>query len=156
MFSLFEWRDARARRIDIPPFKIIGNSQMLDLATTPPDDLSDLAARVGLGPRFARRWGREVVALLSSPRRAPEWQRSRRAEPLPAVVRKRLERLTAARDRIAEGLGLPGGLVCPKATLVSVAELSVPWSRSRIEAVGLVGWRHEQLADAFATSVEGL
>lgn len=154
LFSLFQWRDARARQVDVPPFKILGNSQMLDLAATPPEGIGELATRDGLGPRFTRRWGREVITVLANPDAAPEWRRSPRTEPIPAQVRTRLERLTAARDRVAESLGLPGGLVCPKATLMGLAALSTPWNPSLVGDAGLTGWRRSQLEEPFRASLE--
>lgn len=154
LFSLFQWRDARARQIDVPPFKILGNSQMLDLATTPPEGVAELATRDGLGPRFSRRWGREVIEVLGHPDVAPSWRRTPRTEPIPAQVQTRLQRLTAVRDQVAESLGLPGGLVCPKATLMSLAALAAPWDPKLVGEAGLAGWRRGQLEEPFRASLE--
>lgn len=149
VFTLYEWREAAARRMDVPPFKVLGNRPLLELAEDPVQSFDELPKRDGLGPRFTRRWGREVMALLDSPRRAPDRLRTPRQPSPPEAVRRRLERLTAVRDGEAERLGLPGGVLCPKATLTAVAELAPGSNRTTLRAAGLDGWRLDRLADGF-------
>jgi len=148
-FTLYEWREDVARRLDLPPFKVLGNRPLLELAEQPSERFDDLPARDGLGPRFARRWGREVIGLLESPRRAPDRVRSPRQPSPPEAMQRRLQRLTAVRDGEADRLGLPGGLLCPKATLTAIAELGADPTREALRSAGLEGWRFERLADGF-------
>ena len=148
-YTLYEWREGVARRLDLPPFKVLGNHPLLELAEQPVEHFNELPARAGLGPRFARRWGREVVELLVSPRRAPDRIRSPRQPSPPEAMQRRLQRLTAVRDGEADRLGLQGGLVCPKATLTAIAELGADPSRDALRSAGLDGWRFERLADGF-------
>ncbi len=153
-FSLYWWRDETARRLDVPPFRVLGNAQLLLLATTAPATLEEIAAVSGLGPRFARRWGHEVLELLRRPRRAP--QRERRtggAAPLTAEERRRLKALAAERDAVAAELGLDPGLLCPRATLERLALCSeAPRDPG---ACGLSGWRLEVLGERLAAALEG-
>jgi ribonuclease D len=149
--ELFCWRDEEARRLDLPPFKVLGNRPMIELSLAPPDGPGELARFPGLGPRFARRWGAEVARRLASPRGAPQRVRGERASSPTAVERRRLQRLVEVRDEIATRLGLQGGLVCPRATLQAIA--AAPGAASALDVAGLSGWRRELLGESFVAAL---
>jgi ribonuclease D len=121
---------------------------MVLLAQQPPANLRELAKVPGLGQRFARRWGTEVVRRLRRPRKAPPRARNERNHGPNAAQRRRIDALTEARNAVAKELGLPPGLVCPKAMLTSVA--TSPAGVDGMTDAGLTGWRHEVLARPFA------
>lgn len=149
-YSLFLWRDRAARSLDIPPFKVLGNRQLLELAEAAPRTLDRMSAIDGLGPRFLRRWGREVLRVLARPETAPPRQRGGNERiQLDAAQRRRLRALTAARDAQAERLGLDPGLLCPRAVLEALAACSAP----TLAGCGLDGWRREVLEGPFRDAV---
>jgi ribonuclease D len=149
-FTLFEWRECEAQRLDIPPFKVLGNKTLVALAETPPESLSELARVGGIGPRFVRRWGRQVMAAVARPDRAPERRPRRRDPDPPANVLRRAKRLADVRDRIAVEHGLDPGLVCPRAGILAVASHEPRCAcRGDLEAAGLTGWRLEILGGPF-------
>jgi len=128
LYSLHRWRDREARALDVPPFKILGNRQLMLLAQEPPADLAELGKTEGIGPRAVRRWGRELLRRLDRPQRAPERVPIPRAVKVEPVVRQRIKRL------------LGGAPVC--STVDDLAD------------AGLTGWRLEVLADDFLTALE--
>jgi len=146
--ALYRWREGEAERRDLPPFKVLGNRQLLMIAERAPSDLSDLAEIEGLGPRFARRWGQSVLKVLAKPGPAPA-RRRRQSQPRPtAEVRRRLRRLIEVRDAAATKLGLAPGLLAPRAIVQAVAEH--PPAAGGPAAAGLEGWRLELLGDEFS------
>lgn len=149
-YTLYEWRDAEARRLDVPPFKVLGNKPLVELARTPPETAAELANVDQLGPRFVRRWGRAVLRTLRTPKAAPTKRRGRkRPDVTPRVVR-RVKRLSAVRDRVAADLGLEPGLVCARACVTEVAKREpVAGTRANLDSAGLDGWRLEVLGEAF-------
>jgi ribonuclease D len=149
-FTLYEWRDAEARRLDVPPFKVLGNKPLVELARAAPRTTAELTEIDQLGPRFVRRWGSAVLRAVHRPRQAPRWQRAPRRPDHPPRVVRRLKRLIAVRDAVAGELGLQPGLVCPKACATALAELE-PAARTTAElaAAGLDGWRLEVLGTRF-------
>ncbi len=152
--ALWAWRDAEARRLNVPPFKVRGNRQLLELAETAPTDRSTLARVEGLGPRFIRRWGDAVLAVLRNPGSAPPWERRsdpHRLQLTPAQVR-RLRALTAVRDTAAAELGIEPGLLCPRTTLETLAACP----GDTLEACGLRGWRATVLAERFRQVLDGV
>jgi ribonuclease D len=153
-FSLFGWRDLEAQRLDVPPFKVLGNAALVAMATSPPSTVSRLACVEGLGPRFARRWGREVLALLKKPEPAPARRRGRRDPDPSPVVARRLKRLAIVRDRVAGELAIEPGLLCPRACALAVASRHPRCTNRRhLAETGLEGWRLEVLGDHFLTAL---
>ncbi len=155
LYSLHQWRDGEARAFDVPPFKILGNRQLMLLAQDPPADLVELGKTEGIGPRAVRRWGRELLRTLGRPQPAPEWvpiPRDAKAEP---AVRRRIKGLLAARDEKAAALSLQGGLLCPRVCMDAVATRAPLCSTvDDLADAGLKGWRLEVLADDFLAAFD--
>jgi len=145
-YSLFQWRDAEARKRNVPPFKILGNQPLVDMAREIPQDLKAMEKIPGLGPRFVGRNGREVLKVLRNPQPAPERIRRERAAPVDPAVRARTKLLTAARDVVAADLGIEPSVICPRAVIERVAE----GGNGALENGVLEGWRLEILAEPFA------
>ena len=153
-YTLYQWRDREAQRLDTPPFKVLGNKPLVELARTAPERPAELADIDQLGPRFVRRWGRDVVRALRRPEAAPQRRPDRRRSDLPPSVVRRLKRLTAVRDEIAAELGLDPGLVCARACATSVAEHEpVARSSDELADAGLTGWRLEVLGSRFLSEL---
>ncbi len=152
--ALWAWRDREARRLDVPPFKILGNRQLPALAEEPPRDLDGLAGVEGLGPRFVRRWGSAVLSVLEQPEPAPARVRGggpRRIE-LSTEQARRLKALAAARDEAASGLGIEPGLLCPRAVLEALAACP----DTDPGTCGLSGWRLAVLGERFRAILGGV
>jgi ribonuclease D len=147
LHDLYQWRDDEAQAHDLPPFKVLGNKPMLELAQSPPESLQAMARIHGLGHRFVRRWGKQVTARLRHPQQAPPRQKPDRTPGPNARERRRIQRLTAARDHVASELGIQAGLLCPRATIQAVAASNR--GASGLSEAGLTGWRAELLADSF-------
>ncbi len=156
-FTLFEWRDATARRLDLPPFRVLGNASLVELAVRRPGTLDELVEIHGLGHRFARRWGREVLKLLENPKAAPPREHHRKADAwLTPEVRARIKRLSAVRDAVAERLSISPGLLCPRAMVEKVAACDPKVTASRgLGQCGLTGWRLQVLEEEFLGVLSG-
>ncbi|MBD3854739.1 MAG: HRDC domain-containing protein [Acidobacteria bacterium] len=155
LYSLHRWRDREARAFDVPPFKILGNRQLMLLAQEPPADLGELGKIEGIGPRAVRRWGRELLRRLDRPQRAPERAPIPRAVKVEPVVRQRIKRLLGARDAKSLELGLQGGLLCPRGCVDAVATRAPVCSTvDDLADAGLNGWRLEVLADDFLAALD--
>jgi superfamily II DNA helicase RecQ len=62
--ALREWRAEASRQAGIPDYGILGDDAIVDLARIRPAEISALRRISGVGPRFLRKWGREVLALI--------------------------------------------------------------------------------------------
>jgi ribonuclease D len=124
--ELYLMRDARAREIDRPTFKVLGNRTLLELAETQPKKLSELSSVKGVTELILRRMGKELLEAIKTGRAATK-------QPPPTVVptngRKRMDRKTERlvnrlkrwRQTRAPELSLDPGVLCPNASLEAIA-----------------------------------
>ena len=153
-FSLVEWREAQAQARDLPPFKVLGNQPLLQMAQTIPEGPKAMGMVPGIGPRFVQRYGKAIAELLTEPQEAPEWQRPQRRPPSDPGTKKRIARLIEARDAISKTLEIEGAVLCPRATLDAVAELGTGVDIQALKAAGMGGWRLEVLGEAFIEALK--
>jgi ribonuclease D len=123
--ELYQWRDAVAQRSDRATFRILNNEPMLVMAKAPPTDMAALKAIPGIGSDQAERRGREILSAVQRGLEVPEAELPRIERPArrayDAAFDARLERLKAARNRLAVGLELAPGVLCPNGTLEAIA-----------------------------------
>jgi ribonuclease D len=150
LFALHRWRDQTARALDVPPFKVLGNRQLLAMAEKPPEDLTAIGEVDGVGPRAVRRWGRQILDRLRHPGRAPEPIRLDRSPKVEPAARQRMKKLMAVRDARAKELGIQEGILCSRACAEEVASRRPPCrTPDDLAAAGLAGWRLEVLGPGF-------
>jgi len=122
--ELYLMRDARAREVDRPPFKVLGNRTLMEIAQLQPTQQNDLAGIKGVTELILRRLGREILAAVGRGQRSPH-------EPLRKVAsgrrrmdrrtERRVERLKRWRAKRAKELELDPGVLCPNTSLEAIA-----------------------------------
>ena len=157
--ELYRWRETLAAQQDTATFRIIGNDALLAVAKALPPSPADLAQVPQLPATLARRHG---TALLGGVRRAlalaetelPQLERGTRP-PKDAAFDARVERLKAARNRVAAELGLDPGVVCGRSTLEAVARaIPVPNDRAGLTRVSeLRRWQIDVLGSALLAAL---
>ena len=125
--ELYLLRDKRARDGDRPPFKVMGNGTLLDLAQNPPLSRRALGKRRGITDLVLRRMGQEVVDAVQRGLEGPEHPPLERKAATNGRRRldrhgeARLEELKRWRAQRARELGLDPGVFCPNASLEEIA-----------------------------------
>ncbi len=66
---LKKWRSEQAAAQGVPPYRILHQRVLVQIAVTLPDSLEELAAVKGVGPRTLERYGAELVEIVSGYRR---------------------------------------------------------------------------------------
>ncbi len=123
--EVFLLRDKRAREIDRPPFKVLGNRTLLEISTSQAADLDTLSEIKGVTDLTMKRLGKDIVAAVKKGLRKPHG-------PVPKVettprrrmdrkTDKRLNSLKDWRGPKAEALKLDPGVLCPNAALEAIA-----------------------------------
>jgi len=122
--ELYLMRDKRAREVDRPPFKVLGNRTLMEIAEVKPSTIGELAEMKGVTELILRRLGREILVAVTRGQRAPH-------EPLRRVggVRRRMDRRTERRlndlkrwrQTRAKELSLDPGVLCPNSGLEAIA-----------------------------------
>jgi ribonuclease D len=157
--ALYRWRERLAADQDTATFRIIGNDALIAVARALPRTAADLTRVRELPPTLARRHGDGLLesvrgALQLSEADLPRPERAARIPRDPALE-QRVERLKAARTRVATELGLEPGVLCGRATLEAVARAGIsPNDRAGLTRVGeLRRWQIDVLGDALLAAL---
>jgi len=124
--ELLRFRDERAKSADVPPFRILGNDLLRELAEKQPRSNFELVGMQSMTPKQIDRLGKgvlqAVVAGLALPQdKLPQLQASRRPI-FDRVQEERLKGLKLWREKKSSQLGLGVGLVANNALLEALAE----------------------------------
>ena len=123
--ELYLTRDARAREIDRPPFKVLGNRTLLELAKEQTTDPSKLVRIKGVTELILRRMGDSLIEAIARGLESPHG-------PIPKQINinvrrrmdrqmeKRLTRLKGWRKVRSQELELDPGVLAPNACLEAV------------------------------------
>ncbi len=144
LYELWHWRDELARRLDRPPFKVLGNEYMLKLAEAVSDGNWEFVfeslppgiqrrKRQGLMDALKRGADRDVKSLPKLPPREDS------KGPLTQAELDRQEKIKLHRNQVADELGIDPTLI---ATRSHVAELA----RDSGSMDGLLDWQKELIA----------
>lgn len=146
--SLYDWREGTARRLDRAAFRILNNEPLFAMAKQPPRTLDELQRVKGVGPETIARRGAEILeaverAMAIPERDLPRVPRLPRRPPDPAMD-ARMERLKAARNRVALRLDLAPGVACPNGTLEEIARRAPASLEELAEVPSLRRWQREE------------
>jgi ribonuclease D len=155
--ELFLVRDKRAREIDRPAFKVLGNRTLLEISDRRPASEEELGAIKGVTDLILRRFGREILAAVARgvkkghgpiPKKlasdAPARRRMDRRTERSVVALKRW-RTTRARE-----LGLDPGVLCPNSALEAIAWQRPESGNDLLELPGVKGWFAKAFGDEVA------
>ncbi len=122
--ELYYARDARAREIDRPPFKVLGNRTLLDIAERKPSKLAELTDIKGITDLLLRRMGRDIMAAIRKGRKEehgpiPKLGSSRRR--MDRHADRRLVALKAWRADRSADTKLDPGVLAPNSVLEAIA-----------------------------------
>lgn len=127
--NLHNWRDALARKADRPPFKIIGNDALLELAAKKPVDMPSLGKLKSVAQYHRGRFGGEILRLVQAAMALPEAELPERNETRPWIrdrdIESRINKLKKVRDAVAAELKIDPGVLAPRHVLSAVAEKGI-------------------------------
>jgi ribonuclease D len=148
--ELHQWRDALARKADRPPFKIIGNDSIIEIAKERPQEVRDLGNIKAVARYHADRYGRDIVQIVRRAMEIPEAELPEKNEPRTwnrdRALEARIERLKRIRDKFAAELKIDPAMLGPRHVLTAVADtgsLDIPamreWQKKVIGEALLAG-----------------
>jgi ribonuclease D len=124
LWELYLWRDGVAKSRNRPPFMVMGDRRLTELAKIKPRILDQLKTRAGLKPHLVRRYGQ---ALLDATARGLKGSPPRPASHPPRrdwETMKRYKALRAWRVKVARRRGVESDVILPNAVLWQLAEQS--------------------------------
>jgi ribonuclease D len=160
---LCDVREREAKRLDVPPYKVVANEVLLAIAHARPasrDELSRIrGARQGRAAPLANALLEAVRAGASDGRPpAEERQMLERPRVAPAVARARREResrLVAWRREEAKRRGVDEQVVLPGHCVQDLVDLEEPTRDALARVPGLGGFRVERDGDALLGALAG-
>lgn len=118
--AVFAYRDSESARANLPPFKVIGEPTLLDIARRSPQTLDDLTGIVAMTPGQVHRHGHALLRAVQDGLAAPP--------PSPPVmtqepddVQDRYDRLHHWRKTRAQARGVESDVILPRTTLWDLA-----------------------------------
>lgn len=120
MHELLAWRDELAAQLDRPPFKVLNEEQLVEIARARPRTLDDLEA-AGLGARQANEWGQHLLEAVARGLASPLVEHAQPTPPTRAYL-KRFEKLKEWRKNSAAAMDVESDVVLPRGLLLALAE----------------------------------
>jgi len=140
--ALFSYREQQAERLDRPPFKVMGEATLMELARRAPQRAEELQSVPGMTPEQIHRYGHGVLDAIQQGLRAPA-QRAPQVDREPDEVRERYDRLHTWRKDRARARGVESDVILPRTALWDLAHRP-PRSRDELARVRDLGpWRQE-------------
>jgi len=158
--ELYLVRDKRAREIGRPPFKVLSNRALLEIAQRQPPSEEKLGGIKGVTELIIRRFGREILGAVNRgmkhkhgpiPKRAGKLNgsgNSRRR--MDRGTERRLDLLKRWRARRAKELRLDPGVLCPNSALEAIAWRSPGDGSELAELPEVKGWFGQSFGEEVA------
>ena len=118
--ALFAYREQQAERLDCPPFRVMGEAALLELARRAPRQAEDLQGLPGMTPDQTRRHGHGVLDAIQQGRRSPE-QLAPPVDREADDVLDRYDRLHTWRKDRARARGVESDVILPRTALWDLA-----------------------------------
>ncbi|HUP61245.1 MAG TPA: ribonuclease D [Thermoanaerobaculia bacterium] len=145
--ELHQWRDGLARKADRPPFKVLGNDAIVEIAKVKPAAPTELSQVKSLSRYHTQRHGREIVNIVRRVLDIAEADLPEKSDPKPwnrdKALEARINRLKTVRDRVAKELKIDPSVLAPRHILSGVA------TGGTLEVPAMRAWQKQLLGDAF-------
>ncbi len=157
--ELLQWRDREAQRRDCPPFKVVGNKGLIEVARNAPRSLNGLVAVEGIFPRLVDRYGKKMLeavhtALDLPADQLPSYPRTPRQEKDPEADRL-LGLLKGWRREAAAQLEIDPGVLINNALLEAISR-KAPDSLARLEDLpSMKNWQRQVLGEGILQALGG-
>jgi ribonuclease D len=118
--AVFAYREQQAERMDRPPFMVMGEAVLTELARRAPRSIDDLKTVPGMTPDAIRRHGAALLQAIREGLEAPP-QRPPQVERQSDEVQDRYDRLHTWRKEKAKARGVESDVILPRTTLWDLA-----------------------------------
>lgn len=139
--ELYLWRENTAAQRDCPPFKVMGNDTLAELAQSTPRTLEDMKGIRGISPNVLRRYGNILLEHINTGLQAKLPQQPSQQRLTPPDVVERYTALREWRKARANERGVDSDVIVSKNVLWALAE-EAPRSLDDLQNIPGIGpWR---------------
>ena len=151
--ELYECRERIAEDLDRPPFKVMGDKQLFDMARLPPEHQDELLG-LGLSSRQVKRWGKAVLRAVAKGQTAPLVKPQQPERPDDAYL-SRLDALKTWRKNAARKMQVESDVVLPRQLMEMIAQ-NAPRSMPELsEMLSSSSWRMARFGPQILNIVKG-
>ncbi len=135
--ELYIYREQAAQRLNRPPFKVMSEATLVDLAKAKPEHLQDLKPVQGMTPNQVSRHGQHILQAIARGFEAPA-PRPLRVEHQDEDVLERYEALRKWRKVKAQARGVESDIIVPRDVLLEIARRA-PVALTDLESIPGLG-----------------
>jgi ribonuclease D len=144
--ELYTYREQTAERIDRPPFKVIAEATLLEIAKAQSKTLEDLTSITGMTERQIARHGHSLLQAVVRGQKAPA-PRPLRVEHEDDAVLDRYETLRRWRKARAQERGVESDVIVPRDVLMDIARRAPQTTTDLDLVLGLGPTRREKYGE---------
>ena len=148
--ELYLYRDAQARRLDQPPFKILGDKTLLAIAQESPADLMAPRDLPGMTPGKILRYGKGLLSAVARGRQAPIPHRPT-SKRVAEAVHARYEALHTWRKMAARKRRVESDVILPREVLWEIAQAAPNDAKSLRGVMSPLEWRFQAYGEDILT-----
>jgi ribonuclease D len=138
--ELCQFRDHRARKLNRPHFKVIGNSALLAAAESLPHSVEELKRVEGISPKILERYQKDILDAVKKGLARPPIHSEKHHRPSQAYI-DRLQKLQDWRKNEGKKIGVQSDIVLPRDILEEIAAKN-PYDLHNLEPLMAdVPWR---------------
>ncbi len=152
--ALFAYREQQAERMDRPPFKVMGEATLVELARRAPRRTEDLQGVPGMTPEQTHRHAHGLLHAIQQGLHAPA-PRAPQADREEDEVQDRYDRLHTWRKNRARARGVESDVILPRTALWDLARRPprTPGDLAQIADFG--PWRRETYGEEILALLSG-
>lgn len=142
--ELYVLRDGLARELDLPPFKVIPNATLLQLAAERPADKRSLAQVKGLSHRIKKRRADDMLRVIATASHLPPPVYPRPANHRPSDdTANRYQALRSWRKQVAEVRHVDPDIILPNQALMEIAQRSPVTVEALTQVRAMDDWQRQ-------------
>jgi len=155
--ELLKLREELASKKDVPPFKILGNNQIMEIVNKKPMTMDDLD---GLSLRQIKNLGRSIlnrtqVGMNIPEENLPQFPREKKQK-LSVIALRKINALKEWKGRYGEEIGIDPSIICPN-SLVQAIALVNPCSPEDLKGLSeMRRWQKDLYGDEICTLLSSI
>ncbi len=152
--ALNHMREMIASKRDVPPFKVLSDRALIEIAQTQPHFIQELSLLPSLPERQVRQYGRLLMRTIQAWRDNPQKVSPRRNHRLSDAEMKRRDALSTWRKQTGLDEGIPSNAIIPRDLLDRLAHLEISDSDALKQAMQFFPYRYERYGEAIFEVLE--
>ncbi len=149
--ELYVFREREAQRRNLPPFKILSNRTLVELAEELPHYPDEFQGIYGLSARAVNRYGKRLVQVIKKGMRAQPPEAPKQQTRPPEAILARYDALHKWRKQRAAQRGVESDVIVSKKALWEIARRDPKTSSDLNDIQGLGDWQRERYGEEMVT-----